>query len=166
MTRGEGFQLAYDNSFALNYKTLLQQGSFIQVLKNESYLQWRYAAHPIHRYRNLVIADSGEVKAFCVIKNFREDLDVVDFQASDKALGMELMQGVLSLAKREGSQSVNCWAPRHHFIHTICEKLKFENHEPITYLGARCLKTTYPEFEAALRNYTNWYLQMGDSDVY
>ena len=49
-------------------------------------------------------------------------------------------------------------------LHRELEKLGFYNAEPVTYFGARVLR---PEVEQSMvSSFKNWYLTLGDSDVY
>jgi GNAT superfamily N-acetyltransferase len=154
-----------DDAFALEYALAAPIKDGVFVLKDAPYLQWRYARNPVNAYTNLVVHDAGVVTSCCVVKTFGTSLDIIDFQASDAEQGAYLLQAALRLAQERGLESINCWAPRHHVIHPLCEKLGFTLHAPITYLGARPL-AALASGRAVSMCYDDWYLQMGDSDVY
>ncbi len=156
--------LQRDDAFALDYTSVAQPAGLIHVRKSPDYLRWRYTRNPLHRYANLVLQSGGVVSSYCVTKRYGDSLDVVDFQALDEKEGLELMRQVLVWAVGEGLTAANVWAPRHHFIHPLCERLQFGNRERITYFGGRLLGAS-----AALDgayHYDDWFIQMGDSDVY
>jgi len=132
--------------------------------KDKRYLRWRYAENPINRYSNIVIKDHQDVLSFCVIKQYLNSLDIVDFQARNQHDGAELLDQTVAYASNNRLEFINCWAPRHHFFHQLCEKAGFINAEPITYLGFRQLSEK--DGMKVSDNYTDWYIQMGDSDVY
>ena len=155
-------KLSTDNSFNLDYSTsqIIKQKNYI--LKNNDYLRWRYRDNPVNDYKCLVITSTGKVTSFCVMKNYENAIDIVDFQAFDMEEGYRLLQEVLTIAKSDNITAINIWAPRHCFIHQLCEKIGFVNKEPVTYF---CCRT----FDPSIGNcsiYSNWYIQMGDSDVY
>jgi hypothetical protein len=153
-----------DNHFDLDYSEINSSQAMISVKKDIIYLQWRYVDHPTNKYTNLVLATGKRVSSFCIVKEYCNALDIIDFQAKDYQEGKELIKQVLSFAYQNKLDYVNCWSPRHHFLHPLFEKLGFVNKEPITYLGFRRLSHDMPNDE--LDNYTEWYIQMGDSDVY
>lgn len=153
-----------DDKFKLNYEDVHFKSNLIHVRKDLQYLQWRYEKHPTNRYVNYVIASGSKVSSYCILKIYNNSLDIVDFQAKNREEGDVLLRQALSFAYSKNLETVNCWAPRHHFLHSICEKHGFTNKEPITYLGFRQLHE-----KANVKvsdNYTDWFIQMGDSDVY
>lgn len=157
-------EVVTDNCFELDYSTLCSgKGWLISIDKNQQYLQWRYCRNPFNNYVNFVLHQRGTVSSFCVIKVYGKDLDIVDFQAVDRDQGMVLLLTAIDYAMKMELNSVNCWAPRHHFFHSLCERLGFCNKEPITYFGARLLKDGGLN---QISEFSKWYLQMGDSDVY
>ena len=158
-------EVVTDNSFELDYSTACAgKGEMISIEKSQQYLQWRYCHNPVNNYVNFVLSQGRFITSFCVIKVYGRQLDIVDFQAVDKDQGMVLLLTAINYAMKLKLNSINCWAPRHHFFHSLCERLGFYNKEPITYFGARQLKDVggLKQFS----EFSNWYLQMGDSDVY
>lgn len=158
-------EVTTDNDFELNYVKNKSLTELIHVVKDKRYLNWRYAQNPINKYTNFVIADKEYVSSFVVVKQYEEQLDIVDFQARDKEEGFQLMYRLLAYASTHELEAINCWAPRHHFMHGICEKIGFTNLAPVTYLGARQLNSQALG-NVTTMNYSDWFIQMGDSDVY
>ncbi len=153
-----------DNQFLLNYEQSQNFSGLNYVVKDHKYLQWRYARNPLNQYTNVVLAHDGYVSSYCVIKSYQQQLDIVDFQAKDRDEGHVLLRQVMHFALKNDMEAVNCWAPRHHFMHGLCERLGFVNREPITYLGAKVLASGLQN--NSVYNYSKWFIQMGDSDVY
>jgi hypothetical protein len=159
----ERVEVTTDNNFDLDYIIPEPIANGIFVIKDKSYLKWRYLNHPFNSYENVVLIHENVVTSFCVIKEYQGSLDIIDFQAKDPDEGYMLLLQVIHLASVKNLTTINCWAPRHHFMHTLCEKLGFVNKEPITYLG---FKNISGGKELISCNYSDWYLQMGDSDVF
>jgi GNAT superfamily N-acetyltransferase len=157
--------LPTDNNFDLNYTQAQNLGNLIHVVKDQTYLKWRYANNPANQYTNFVITDGDVVNSFCVLKAYGKQIDVVDFQAKDIIDGQILLRQIIKFSVESKAESIGCWAPRHHFIHGLFEKNGFTNKEPITYCGVRQLKSLIGD-SVISSNYSEWYLQMGDSDVY
>lgn len=161
----ESVKLEFDNSFDLDYPDLTAGSELVSVKKDRNYLKWRYDANPMNEYQVLVIKRENQASSYCVIKNYMNDnLDLIDFQAKDGEEGDQLLSVLLKYADEQKIKKINAWAPRHHFIHPLLEKRRFSIREPITYLGARVLNETTPSLD--IGNFSGWYLQMGDSDVY
>ncbi len=157
------YSISEDNEFDLCYSTNITKMP-IQLYKDKSYLKWRYKMHPQNKYYNFVIASKDCVSSFCVVKKYVNSLDIVDFQAENREEGEALLAYVIKFALSNRFDQINCWAPRHHFFHSLCEKYGFINGEPITYFCYRYLSNE--ENEQFFDTYSNWYIQMGDSDVY
>lgn len=154
-----------DNQFNLEYNEIIPIENGVFVKKDQDYLKWRYLNNPINKYSNIVVRKGNKVSSFGVIKVYNDSLDIVDFQPSNQEEGFKLLNQVITFAKENKLKAINCWAPRHHFIHNLCEKAGFVNTSPITYLGFKYFNENNSLIED-LMNYNNWYLQMGDSDVY
>lgn len=155
--------LPTDNDFNLDYSQSQHLDGKIHVIKDEQYLRWRYSLNPINSYLNFILADGGIVSSYCVIKRYGNQLDLVDFQAKDVVEGQILLQNAIKIALVHKLEALNCWAPRHHFFHTLCERAGFINRDPVTYLGSMELNRAPLGIST---DFTDWYIQMGDSDVY
>jgi len=155
-------ELVLDDAFKLEYAAIPQPAR-IHVRKDRNYMQWRYAHCPDAEYKNIVIVNDGVVSSHAVVKVYGDALDVVDFRMSTKEEGRALLAMIMSMAVGRKCQTVNLWAPRHHDMHPLCERAGFVNTSPITYLGFRQLSSGSIGLST---NYSDWFLQMGDSDVY
>lgn len=160
----KGLNIEIDDQFLLNYEQSQHLAGLIHVVKDKKYLQWRYARNPLNQYTNLVLVHDGYVSSYCVVKVYQQQLDIIDFQAKNRDEGQLLLRQAIQFATDKNLDAINCWAPRHHFMHGLCERLGFINREPITYLGARALNPAL--HNKNIYDYSNWFIQMGDSDVY
>lgn len=161
----DDINIVIDNDFNLDYKNSQHLSGMNYVVKSKQYLKWRYTSHPTNYYTNFVIADKDIVSSYCIIKIYFNSLDIVDFQVKDIEDGSYLMRKAIKFAINYNLEAINCWAPRHHFFHSICEGYGFTNKEPITYLGARDIHSI-DSAKKVSDNFSDWYIQMGDSDVY
>jgi hypothetical protein len=152
-----------DDDFCLTYIPLSQDG-LIKVRKSQEYLKWRYAAHPENEYCNYVIEDDGCVVSYIVTKIFEDGIDLVDIQVSSEPHLLTILGQVIFEAVKSDRRRISCWSPINHFSHLTLEKLGFQNSAPVTYFGGRTLG---PGIQSSnWDDFTNWYIQMGDSDVY
>lgn len=154
-------EIIEDNNFLLNYSSLYSENDVIRVKKDQEYFRWRYTNNPINKYKNYVIKSNEKVLAHIVIKNFEKEFDIIDINFYEKELVNILLNYVVNLALQSSIKVINTWAPRHNILHNIYEKYGFRNSAPITYFSYRNFKK-----DSLSENYNNWYIQMGDSDVY
>jgi hypothetical protein len=153
-----------DNAFLLDYSSAALSGSFV-ASKSREFLRWRYHANPKNSYTNLVIEASGRVSSYLIYKRFGSQLDLVDFQPRTKDEADVLLRQVIGAAQSQSVEALNIWAPSHHFVHECCIRAGFIASTPVTHFGGRILAEGSSE-PVDFRQFSNWYLQMGDSDVY
>lgn len=132
--------------------------------RDSRYLDWRYGQNPDNKYTTLGHMAEGWLLGYAIYKCYQNSIDLVDILYTNDAVGLDLIYGVAQRAKRENAIAINTWLNCALSLHRKLEKHGFCNSEPITYLGARVLR---PELDASeVYSFRNWYLTMGDSDVY
>ena len=152
-----------DDEFSLDYPEFPDDG-LIRVHRSKGYLSWRYAKNPINNYQNYVISREGKVSSYVVTKSYGDGVDLVDIQPANPQEANILLTHIAKVSHDKKVRHLYCWAPPHHSVHGVLERLGFENSAPITYFGGRELipSATPPGW----LDYKKWYIQMGDSDVY
>ncbi|MDQ0156912.1 GNAT family N-acetyltransferase [Robertmurraya andreesenii] len=156
-------EINQDNEFDLNYG-INNYNDLIRVKKDNLYLKWRYFSNPLNNYKNIVITDNGDVSSFLIFKYFGEnEIDIVDFSFKTFEEGECLLRQIIICSQDEEIDYINSWAPRHSVNHTLFEKFGFMNHMPITYFGKRDLLYLNERISS---DFSNWFIQMGDSDVF
>ncbi len=135
----------------------------ILTRRDSRYLAWRYGANPENRYTVLGCVDGNRLLGYAIYKPFQDSIDLVDLLCLDEKVGVDLTCGVGQRAAAAGAQSVGMWFNVSLPLHLELEKYGFRNAEPLTYFGARRLR---PEMGSEVDEFRNWYLTMGDSDVY
>lgn len=152
-----------DSEFVLDYQPI-NYGELIRTERTSDFLTWRYLDHPVNSYNNYVIEKNGIVLSHIVTKNYLESIDLVDIQVSCEADAIDLLNFIIQKSIRDQRKTISCWASVHHFVHGILERLGFDNSEPVTYFcGRELIEGASP---IGWRGFSNWYIQMGDSDVY
>ncbi len=152
-----------DDEFDLNYPAV-PADNLVRVQKNRQYLKWRYFDNPVNEYSNFVLVADGTSSSYIVTKRYGDGIDIVDMQVANEADSWVLLRHLIHHYVEAGFYSFRCWAPVHHFIHDILERLGFLNDAPVTYLGGRMLDDAH--CPAEWESFSGWYIQMGDSDVY
>jgi len=156
-------EILRDDTFSMNYPDMPNDG-FIRVHRTQSYLFWRYAKNPVNNYQNFVLLQDGKVSSYIVTKSYGDGIDLVDIQTANSQEARVLLEHIVKLNFTNGVNRISCWAPPHHSVHAVLERLGFENTAPITYFGGRELIPS--AMPSDWLNYKSWYIQMGDSDVY
>jgi hypothetical protein len=138
----------------------------IKVKRDTNFLTWRYIDNPENDYYIIEI-EKGE-KGFVVCKEYMTDnaeekkqIDIIDWCVpNNEDLTKNIMQHLVYLFPSEKYSQYNIWMPIQDERHLYFEKLGFVNSLPITYWGVCMFKND------VFTNANDWWIQLGDSDVY
>jgi Acetyltransferase (GNAT) domain len=160
--------VVFDDRFdRFDYNAFVERDGLICQPRNNDFLRWRYAHNPVNSYSNLVAADSDDLAAYGVCKTYAANgsrqLDLVDYFARDLPALESLMAAVCSYALDNDCLGINTWSPRHHFSHHYFNSIGFECQTPVTNMA---FKSFDEGLTGCLRLFSNWWVTMGDSDVY
>ena len=159
--------LIRDDRFRLEYSKPHWMDNFLHSDRSKEVLYWRYARHPINMYEVQVVQVGTNVVSYCIYKRFGNGLDVVDFIPANEDHARALLSGLVKRCRELCLESIKAWIPIHVFFRHIFEKSGFKNQEPITYFGYRPLDTQNNFLNPNLYGcFKNWFISMGDSDVY
>lgn len=132
--------------------------------RDRTYLDWRFARHPENDYRFLGYLDKDRLRGYAVFKDYGDEVDLVDLLSVSDDVASDLVLGVARYGRERGTTALNLWLNLTLPLHWHLEKWGFENAPPTTYFGGRLLSSD-PMLRMAYQ-YGNWYVTMGDSDVY
>jgi Acetyltransferase (GNAT) domain len=135
----------------------------VLVRRDSRYLSWRYGANPDNAYTLLASLQGDHLMGYAFCKRYHDTVDLVDLLSVSDEAGIDLLWGVSRWAREAGARSVGLWLNSSLPLHHELEKYGFCNAEPITYFGARRLR---PGLGDEIYDFRQWYLTMGDSDVY
>lgn len=135
----------------------------LHFARSENYLSWRYVAHPRNRYVVARRILAGRVRGLCVFKVFETErlMDVLEL-AGDPSDARILLESIAD-SHRTQTDTINVWSADHYPLHPALMEMGFEA-GPLTTavvyrpLSGRCTES-FMKFE-------NWYLMLGDSDLY
>lgn len=136
----------------------------IITVRDSTYLDWRYKKNPVNEYTVFGYRKNEGLRGYAICKLFMGDVDLVDILYDNDSVGTELVSAAVKWAQQKQANRLNMWLNVHQPLHRLLEKYGFMNGEPITYLGARLL--TPGSEKNGVYDFKNWYLTMGDSDVY
>ncbi len=153
-----------DDEFSMDYSVSPLEESLLRVKKTKEYLHWRYKKNPANTYYNFVLSKDSLVSSYIVVKKYGEGVDLVDIQVRNEREALVLLSHIIREHGEQGYTRFQCWASVYHFVHSVLEKLNFQNVGPISYFGGKQLiHSQVPEY---WNSFKSWYIQMGDSDVY
>ena len=154
----------FDERFDLLWDKMKDDSNIITI-RNYKHLQWRYTKNPSEHYRILAYIDNGNILGYAVFKKYVDEFQIVDIlTVRDVEVGLQIISGITEIAKHEEVLAISLWLNVTHPLHHALERLGFRNGIPIAYLGGLIL--TSGIFEDKIYDYRNWYLTMGDSDVF
>lgn len=162
--QNERMNYTTDNDFALGYGGVSFPEAPIAVIKSQAYLQWRYREHPTNSYANIIVSNKQGITSHVVLKIYNNTLDIVDMRAATREEAEYLLESAVSYAVENKLQTIQGWAPIHHFIYSLYKKAGFEAGSPVFNFGGRLLVNRLNKNDFA--DYSRWYVQMGDSDVF
>lgn len=151
--------------------TISSSGNFdisnqIRINKSKEYLNWRYFSNPDNQYFG--IRHRYNHNFFIVYKYFRFydklEIDIVEIEFGNNHLLLtELIECVVKVSFDDGKQisGMNLWCNIHSNNYILFEKIGFKPSLPLTYLGCRDIHSINTNYSL-----NNWFISMGDSDVY
>ncbi len=155
---------AFDGRFDLLWDQVKDAFQVI-TCRDRQHLQWRYTDNPTERYQVIAYQNRDSILAYVVFKRYRNELQIVDLLTSQGAEPLlQLIARVVGVAREESASAVSLWLGVTHPFHHGLEKVGFVLGEPITYFGGLALQPTLRR--SSLLDFRNWYLTMGDSDVF
>ena len=151
--------------------TISELGFSVSVNRSTKYLNWRYTNCPINDYSCLEISENGSCVGVVISKIFQPDpptdpeIDIVElFCAPDLKLLQEILIHVDNNYSEKGltDSNLNLWMSLFDPRHLLMERLGFAPGMPLTYM---CTKE-FTEGFGKVADYRNWYISMGDSDIF
>lgn len=141
----------------------------ISVVRDSSYLNWRFAQHPKFQYALYVAEDSQKVVGYVVLRVRQEGsrrrgyiADILASPDHEKLVLRQLLSTAIVHCLQEGAESVAGWAFPHMLLYRIMKRKRFFVREGEIRLVARDLSGNISgDFWL---NPKNWYVCIGDSD--
>lgn len=157
-------QFDHTHSTYINNKLRAKFSAYVK--RDEEYLNWRYVYKPVTLYKKYEV-ESDHAKGILITKIYPSkqenyfDLNIIECFLDDYNQLHEIIQYIINDFKVNISR-ITIWKNLFDKDHLILEKIGFVPVLPQTYLAARIHETMPPSFS----DYRNWYISMGDSDVF
>jgi GNAT superfamily N-acetyltransferase len=159
-----GAVLSFDERFDRLWERVKDRYRYM-VKRDAAYLQWRYPGNPAAYYGVLTYttSDASEILGYVVFKRYGREYQIVDLLAQNVHVGLSLVQSVIwmSLSSATPVSTLSLWLNVADPLHHALEKMGFRNEGPATYFGVRPFAGCGWAFD-----FRDWYISMGDSDVF
>jgi hypothetical protein len=137
----------------------------IITIRDSKYLHWRYVENPDQSYQIVAYINNDDISGYAVFKEYKNEVQIIDIITDgDLEVGKLLIFTVFRFAIKVDAESVSLWLSVINPLHHELEKYGFKNESPVTYFGGFIFNNHLEK--SKLYDYRNWYITMGDSDVF
>ena len=144
----------------------------IMVVRDSEYLNWRYADHPMGRYRILASFSGDRVRGFIVLTTAVDEVRrgfIMDLMVdpAEKEVFDPLLAAALDFFQREKIDHVSLWLPERDLFGKEFERWGFVRKDSPHHLIARWTERPAPAVDPDyLTTSENWHFTLGDSDYH
>jgi hypothetical protein len=141
----------------------------IMVVRDSTYLNWRYSRCPAADYKILAVENMGRLEGFAVLQLIERDgilygyiADILVAKGKENCL-TDLFPSAIDYFCQEGAAAVVCWVPNSSFLCNYLKGIDFWPRPIRHYI----IVGSYKEEEAPLCfliQEKNWFYTFGDSD--
>lgn len=146
---------------------LVSQNYNIIVKRDSKYLNWRYINNPDNRYYVFEYRERDQLLGYCVYKLYQNDETlngyIVDILSLNDTVFVSLITKSINELKQLGAIKAFIWM--NDYDHLINLKgLGFQSNDRTTHFA--CRLDSDKTLDINILDFSNWYLMMGDSDVF
>jgi len=135
----------------------------IHVDRDAESLRWRYQDSPTNKYKFVFNPDASEVRSYAVFKWYGSSVDIVDL-LPESSEDVTLLISAIANSVQGVASHLNVWMMPHLRFRTVLHRLGFAPSCSTSYFGVRT--TGINRSRSRYRRPDQWFLQMGDSDVF
>jgi hypothetical protein len=142
----------------------------IGIVRNKEYLNWRYVDNPSVKYHKALLSCEGKVVGMVVLKTYSEGDDItghiVDALAVDDNIFQDLVDYAIGYFCSKQIKKLTCWFnEKHPFAHTLLGSGFKIGQMERTCFAVKALNDI-GQMGEFVENKDNWYMMMGDCDVF
>lgn len=145
----------------------------ITVPRTKDFLNWRFFKNPNARYVKFVLKeDGGKILGYVVLKTYRPETGLVQGHIADilsfphENIAEMLIEKSLSYFYEAGVRDVSCWLPENSLYGNVLKDFGASLEKTETNFGARIFGREPTISDSLVKDIDNWYLTMGNSDVF
>ena len=153
----------------INAIELVNKNYSVYSKRSLEYLNWRYSQNPINMYDYFEYSQN-DISYFIITKKFDsfsdpklQEIDILElFIPNNFEILHTCISNILDFYEDKSISKINSWLPLNDLKHILFEKAGFIQTTPITYSGIVVLDDNYSKLAVQ----QNWFISMGDSDIY
>lgn len=126
-------------------------------------LKWRYQDSPVHRYKFVYDPNASEVMSYAVFKWYKSSVDIVEL-VPQKSEDVTVLISIVADAVQGVASHLNTWMMPHLRFRSDLQRLGFIPSNSTSYFGLRASGISWDRTRYLRPD--QWFLQMGDSDVF
>ena len=140
------------------------------IVRDSTYLNWRYSVHPIRRYKTLAYIREGKLRGFIILTIATDEvcrgiiLDIM-VDPSEKDVLDHLLSNSMDFLEREKADAVMLWLPADNPLIYDFERWGFVKRDTQHNLIVDMVAGS-KDARSHLLDHKNWFFTLGDSDYY
>lgn len=160
----------FDNAVDLLWNRIKENYCVI-VPQTKDFLNWRFIENPNVNYKIYAIKNGEGISGYVVLKLYRHENEeighIVDILGINDGIIEKLLQASYNYFLKNNIKKISSWMQDSYFYSQLMEKEGFvrKNTEVETYFGVKIFDKK-DNFLKEVESFNNWYLTMGDSDVF
>jgi hypothetical protein len=142
----------------------------VMVVRDSTYLNWRYTRCPVAEYKILAIENKGRIEGFLILQLIRREgilygyiVDMLVVKEKENCLN-DLFPSAIDYFYQQGVAAVVCWIPDSSYLCHFLKSMGFLTRPVSHYV----IVNSYDEEEETppdiLKQEKNWFYTFGDSD--
>ena len=148
----------------------VEQDYTVIVPRTEEFMNWRFAENPDANYLTCVILDdNNDISGYVILKVYtKEDVlkgHIVDMLSTTEEVAHSLLDHSQNHFVEKGVCNISCWIPQNSFYDNVLKEQGFTKKETDTWLGVKVFDVDNPLVKS-VEHFSNWFITMGDSDVF
>jgi len=170
--KNEGISIKKITTFTEDVDSLFQKtikASRFNVEKSSKYLNWHFYSRPYRNYAALGAYINDTLQGYCIYKLYNyENKTIGDIIDITYVRNIEVFRSLIVSVSHDlfnqGSDMVDIWMNENAEYYKILTEMGFVRRPPMTNFGALILNKALNH--SGLTEWSNWNIQMGDSDIY
>ncbi|MHA1337358.1 MAG: GNAT family N-acetyltransferase [Promethearchaeota archaeon] len=169
------------NVFDKNLKSFIKKeirNYKIIINKSLKYLNWRYVQHPTVSYKKFLIYSKDydkEILGFFILKIYNKTKDrklghIIDFMIKNGKLDFKkrvfkfIENFAINYFYKNNCSQISFWLPDKELIDFVKNELNYKLINDLPYFGYKVFKKE--KSLSILNSFNNWYIVMGNNDVF
>lgn len=141
------------------------------IPRTKDFLNWRFIKNPETNYKIYSIKNGEKMSGYVVLKLYKKENEeighIVDILGENDSITEKLLQVSYNYFFENNIKKILCWMQDSYSTGALMKKEDFARNDfdVETYFGLKTLKENDDSLKK-VEHFNNWYLTMGDSDIF